>query len=219
MIHPRLTGPRRHRDGLDELIDEFFPDNAEGPSVTDAALIGGGGVLVGWAVLGSPPVAATVAGVVSLALGAILPVRAGWRWIAARRRALHRPGHPSRGFPLRLDDPVVARLVVGYEALHPLVATTDEARAAAHGAVIEVASLLSGRVPGSDNERRYVEARATAVEALVEALTGAEPVTDVVISPDLVVEAREELDRLGGASALSRVDGIAAELRARGRQR
>ena len=46
---------------------------------------------------------------------------------------------------------------------------TEAARAAAHGAVVEVASLLDGRTPASDGEGRYVAARVTAVQELVAA--------------------------------------------------
>lgn len=209
----RLVRPGRHnKDGLDDLIDELLPDTDEGPGPMDAALVAGGAAVVAWSVLGSPPVAVTVAGVAALGLGCILPLRSGWRWLVGRRQA--------RAALLSLDDPEVARLVEAYEALDDVPATTDAARAAAHGAMLEVASLLDGRTPASDAERRYVAARTTAVEGLVAALRELElagPVIDGQPAPDLVVEAREELDALGGVSALSRLDDVTAEVRARGR--
>jgi hypothetical protein len=214
-----LVGPgtATRRDGLDDLIDELLPDTDEGPGPMDAALVAGGAALVGWSVIGSPPVAATVAGLAAVGLGCILPVRSAWRWFARRRRQAAGAG----GLPLRIDHPALARLAAAYESLGGLAATTEPARTAAHGAVLEVASLLDGRTPASDAENRYVGARVAAVENLAEALRaveargptpGGEP---PAVAPDLVVEAREELDALG-ASALSRLDDVTAEIRARG---
>jgi hypothetical protein len=209
----RLVRPGRRRgDDLDELIDELLPDTDEGPGPTDVALLTGGAAVVAWTVFGSPPAVATMAGVAALGLGSILPVRSAWRWLSGRRR--------SRQARLRIDDAGVARLVAAYETLDDVPATTAEARAAAHGALLEVASLLEGRTPASDAERRYVGARVTAVEALVAALheLDAAPAVDGAPAPELVVEAREELDALGGVSALSRLDDVTAEVRARGRR-
>lgn len=210
----RLVRPGRHSsDGLDDLIDELLPDTDEGPGATDVALLAGGAAVIAWTVFGSPPAVATVAGVGALGLGSILPLRSAWRWLSGRRRARH-----AR---LRIDDAGVARLVAAYEALDGVPATTAEARAAAHGALLEVASLLDGRTPASDAERRYVGARVTAVEALVAALLELEaagPAAGGAPAPELVVQAREELDALGGVSALSRLDDVTAEVRARGRR-
>lgn len=213
------TTGRRDRDGLDDLIDELLPDTDDGPGPTDAALVAGGGALVGWSVVGSPPVAATVAGIVALGLGCILPARAGWRWATGRRRSRRRAALLARGLPMRVDDPALDRLAAAYEALDALPVTTETARAAAHGALLEAASLLGGRRPASDAERRYLLARAGAVEALVRALHALEPAEEPgVVASDLVVEAREELDALGGVSALSRLDDVTADVRARGRR-
>ncbi len=55
-------GRPKRRDGLDDLIDELLPDTDEGPGPVDAALVAGGAGVVGWSVVGSPPLAATVAG-------------------------------------------------------------------------------------------------------------------------------------------------------------
>ena len=213
-------GAPKHKDTLDDLIDDLLPDSDEGPGPMDAALIAGGAAVIGWSVVGSPPVAATVAGVAGLCLGCILPVRSAWRWFTGRRRRAAGAG----GVPLRIDHHALARLAAAYEALDALPATTGPARAAAHGAMLEVASLLDGRTPASDGENRYVGARVAAVEELVEALrsldTGGSPPAAgdaPVVAPDLVVEAREELDALGGVSALSRLDDVTAEIRARGR--
>ena len=89
--------------------------------------------------------------------------------------------------------------------------------------MLEVASLLDGRTPASAAENRYVDARVAAVEELVGALraldAGGPGAGEVpAVAPDLVVEAREELDALGGVNALSRLDDVTAEIRARGRE-
>jgi hypothetical protein len=203
------------RDGLDDLLDELLPGTEEGPGATDAALIAGGGAVVAWAVVGSPPVAAAVAGAVALGLGCILPVRSLWRWAAGRRRPAG-----GLGVPLRSDHHLLARLVGAYTALDAMAATPPEARGAAHGALLEVATLLGGRTPASDAEARYVAARAEGVERLVAAVEELEagPVEGEGPAPELVVEAREELDALGGMGALARLDDVTADIEGRGRR-
>ena len=210
----RPEGGGRRRDDLDELIDDLLPDTDEGPGPVDAGLLAGGAGLLAWTVLGNPPELATFAGVAALGLGSILPVRAAWRWLSGRRRE----ARLARGTPLRVGDATVARLVAAYEQLD---AAPDAARAAAHAALTEVASLLQGRVPASDRERRYVAARTEAVEGLVAALAEVDPAAgdDAAVDTDLVVEAREELDALGGMTSLSRLDELIAEVRSRGRLR
>jgi hypothetical protein len=221
VIVPRAPGPLvrpeaggRRGDDLDDLIDDLLPDTDEGPGLVDAGLLAGGAGLLAWSVLGTAPDAATIAGIAAVGLGSILPLRAGWRWVAERRhRALLR-----RGTPLLVRDPVVARLVAAYEEL----ATGPEAaRAAAHAALQEVASLLAGRAPASERERGYVTARAEAVEDLAAAVAELESPQwdDPTVDPDLVVEAREELDAIGGMTSLSRLDELTTEMRARGRRR
>lgn len=226
LIRPKDSGAgRRHRDDLDTLIDELLPDSTEGPSVVDAGLVVGGAALLGWSALGSAPAVVSVAGAVAIGLGCILPVRAAWRALAGRRRSRRSAALLARGVPLRVDHPSLSRLVAAYEALDGVPARPDVARAAAHGAVLEVASLLQGRTPGSERERNYVDVRADAVQELVQALQELGVVDGALdsderptaIPPDLVVEAREELDALGGVSALSRLDDVTEEVRARGR--
>lgn len=217
---------RRHRDDLDALIDELLPDSTEGPGPVDAGLVVGGAALVGWSALGSAPAVVPVAGAVAIGLGSILPVRAAWRALAGRRRSRRSAALLARGVPLRVDDPSLSRMVAAYEALDGVPVGSDVALAAAHGAVLEVASLLEGRTPGSERERNYVDVRARAVQELVQALQELGVVEDALDSserptelpPDLVVEAREELDALGGVSALSRLDDVTEEVRARGRR-
>ena len=214
LIRPEAGAGRRHRDDLDDLIDELLPDTTEGPGPVDAVLLAGGGALVGWAVIGNPPAVAAVAGAAAIGLGLILPVRAAWRAATGRRRS----AALGRGLPLQTDDPSVARLVAAYDALDGIPATPYAASGAAHGAVLEVASLLEGRVPASERERSYVDVRAAAVLELVRALRELDPAEPDRPPRDLVVEAREELDALGGVSALSRLDDVTEEVRARGRR-
>ena len=217
MVRP---GAPKDKDGLDDLIDELLPDTDEGPGPMDAALVAGGALAVGWSVIGTAPLPATVAGIAALGLGSILPVRSAWRWFTGRRRRAATGG----GIPLRIDHPALVRLASAYDALDGLPATTGPARGAAHGAVLEVASLLDGRTPASDGEHRYIGVRVAAVEELVDALRaldalGPTPADEAQpVAADLVVEAREELDALGGVSALSRLDEVTAEIRARGRE-
>jgi hypothetical protein len=94
--------------------------------------------------------------------------------------------------------------------------------AAAHGALLEAASLLGGRAPRSERESDYVDQRAISIEALVGALreslsgnpsSGNEPVPG--LEPGALVDAREELDRVGGFSSLSRLDELTEEARIR----
>jgi hypothetical protein len=226
VVVPPAPGPLlwpdgdRNRDGLDELIDDLLPDTDEGPGFTDAALLAGGGGLLGWTIVGSPPAVVTVAGAVALGLGCILPLRAGWRWVASRRRSKRLAG----SLAMRADTPALARLAAAYETVDGLPATTASARAAAHGALLEVASLLAGGTPDSDSERRYVDARVSAVEELADALRQIVPGDPAVeepaaVDPELLVAAREELDALSGASALAHLQDITAEMRARERRR
>ena len=216
LLRPDTAGPGR--DGLDELIDDLLPDTDEGPGLVDAGLLASGAGVLAWTALGDPPGLATFAGIAALGLGSILPLRAGWRWLSDRRRSRRRSALLGRGIPVRVGDPDVARLVAAYEDLS---AGPDAARAAAHAALMEVASLLNGRVPTSERERRYVADRAEAVEELVSALGELDvPVgDDPHVDPDLVVEAREELDVLSGTTSIVRLDELTAEVRSRRRHR
>lgn len=225
VIVPRAPGPvirpdgdGRRRDDLDRLIDDLLPDSDEGPGLVDVALLASGAGLLTWTVAGSPPELATFAGVAALGLGSILPVRAAWRWTSERRASRRRAALLARGVPARVTDPDVRRLIAAYEELD---AAPHAARAAAHGAVMEVASLLQGRPPSSERERSYVAARADAVENLVAALGELDAPVDEeqpVVDHDLVVQAREELDAVGGVTSLSRLDELTEEMRARGRR-
>ena len=209
LVRPDL--PRRDRDELDEVIDELFPDSDEPPGWFDAGLLAAAVALVGWALAGGPGWALVV-GLGSLTLGVVLPAR--WLWRRARRaREIGR----SVGVPLPDDDPAVARLVQAYDELGELVSgDADPARVAAHGAVLEVATLLDGRPADSAAEREYVANRASALEDLVGALRSRPRVTEPGhLDPSLVAQARDELDALTDGGALGRLTELIARARYR----
>jgi hypothetical protein len=223
LIRPR--GPaRRSRDDLDELVDELFPDTAEGPGRTDAVLLAAGCVLVAWGLLTGVP-ALLVVGGISAVLGLILPLRAAWRRAAGRLDQRRQTALSRRGTPLWVGDPVLQRLVASYDQV--VVAAGDlpadlagSVVATAHGAVADVATLLAGRTylsALSDQERSYATTRAMALRDLEVAL--AEHRQPSRRAPDppsgTVVEARDEVDQLAGTSSVTRLTEIAAEVRAR----
>jgi hypothetical protein len=132
---------------------------------------------------------------------------------------------------MRLPDRSVERLVRAYDALlgsagMPGVTTGGSAIAAGHGALIEAASLLRGREPGSADEREYVEKRAVAIEELTQVL-GEEQVAVSAdsrievddglggIEPAALLQARQELDAIAGFNSLSRLEELTAEMRTR----
>ena len=177
LVRPDTTGPggtrRRDRDDLDELIDELFPDTDEPPGGFDAAVLVAGAALVGWAVAADGPTWALVVGIGCVALGLVLPLRWLWRRAVASRAGRRRSAVLARGVPLRTDDPDTARLVRAYDDLLALAASPGvpaPVDAAAHGALLEVATLLDGRPVGSPAERTYVTTRTAAIEDLVAAL-------------------------------------------------
>ncbi|MGH9280493.1 MAG: hypothetical protein ACRD12_20665 [Acidimicrobiales bacterium] len=138
----------RKPDELDELIDDLLPDTDERAGWLDAALLVLGAGLLAWAAVGDPPAFVVAVAVVALALGCILPMRAAWRGVRRRRdrRTL------AKGLPLDVAAPVVRRLVDAYEAVRGFAtdpAVGAAALSAAHGALMEVATLLDGRAPVS----------------------------------------------------------------------
>jgi hypothetical protein len=204
----RPDAPRRDRDDLDDVIDELFPDSDEPPGWFDAALLATGGMFTGWALSGDRT-GVLVIGLGCLAIGTVLPAR--WLWRRARRT------RRAAGATLPGADATVARLVRAYDELGELVTgDADAARTAAHGAALEVATLLDGRPPSSEAERDYVAARAAAIEGLVDALrTGPAPVEAGRLDPTLVARAREELDALTDGGPLARLTELTAQARDR----
>ena len=156
VVVPHRPGPllsldtgrsQRARDDLDELIDDLFPDVDERPGWFDAVLVVVGAGLLAWAWTGEPPGVVTVLGVVALALGCILPMRAAWRRARRRREHRRRNGLLEQGVPIDVSSPSAAALVSAYEDLLRLANRSgsefgDPAISAAHDALREVASLL-----------------------------------------------------------------------------
>ncbi len=238
VIVPHRPGPlitldsvrsQRKRDDLDELIDELFPDIDERPGVFDAGLaVLGVGLLV-WSWVGEAPGVLTVLGVVALLLGGILPVRAVWRRARQRREYRRRAAIVGKGLPIDVSSAQASALVGAYEELLDLCArsTTEghaPAIAAAHAALLEVASLLTGRKPRSERERGYVDKRAVAVAELVSELRRLEAAHDLSSDPptsrvDALVDARDELDAIAPLNAVSRLEELIAEARMQRRGR
>jgi hypothetical protein len=228
VLRLRAAGPgrRRGRDDLDELIDDLLPDVEDGPGRADAALVIAGAALVAWGTVGSGPPAALVGGAVAVGLGCVLPARSLWRAAGRRRRQRRRRALLGAGVALDVSTRAPARLVAAYELLLDRTGRLDPdiagaSVAAAHGALSEVASLLSGRPPSPGRELDYVEERAVAIERLAAALAPA-PGEGVAAPGEAspagtatVVDARDELDGLTGASTVTRLDDLAAEARAR----
>lgn len=220
----------RSRDDLDELIDDLLPEVEDGPGLFDAVLVGAGAGLLGWAWRGDPPGVAAVLGVVALALGCILPIRAAWRRAQQRRERRRREGLLEQGVPINVSSPTPAALIDAYEELLKLTNRSgreiaDPAISAAHGALLEVASLLKSRAPTSEREVGYVDKRAAAIAELAGALrelsTGSEAaIADALgVDPDVLVEAREEVDRMGPFNSVTRLEELIAEARIQRRGR
>ena len=185
VLVPRSAGPlrpldaRRGRTGddLDILIDEVFgPSTDEGPGPFDVVLVVGGLLLVGWSWLtgGSGPWIAV--GVGMIVLGVALPARSAVRAARARRVARREERALGTGLALDVADPSVGTLAGSYDALvHaaglPGVTNGREVIAAGHAAVLEVASLLGGRPPLTDEERAYVDRRTLAIRDLTAQLS------------------------------------------------
>lgn len=225
LISLDTTRSQRGRDDLDELIDDLFPDVEERAGLFDAALVAVGAGLLAWGWIGTAPTIVTVLGVVALALGCILPIRTAWR--RARDRQLHRrrEGLLEKGVPIEVLSAGSARLVGAYEDLLAFASRSgselgDPAIAAAHCALLEVATLLKGRAPASESEVGYVDKRAVAVAELVGVLQEPPPARtapsgdDVTALPaDALIEAREELDQIAPFSSVNRLDELIAEAR------
>ncbi len=210
----RLEPGRPGQDALDDLIDEILPDVDGGPGWFDAGLLVVGAGLVALALVTGGPTFVLVPGLAALALGCVLPVRTGWRRVQARRLGRRQSTILATGVPLDVSSPTIRRLVAAYEAVLGLGGAGNEgaaAMAAAHGALLEAASLLQGRAPAPGREREYVDRRRVAIEDLAAAL--ALPPVDVDAAAR--VEARAEVEELAGFTAVSRLEELTEETRSR----
>ena len=213
---PLVTAGRgRERDDLDELIDDLFPDTDEGAGPFDVALLVGGVGSGVWGVVGGPPWALVI-GCVMACLGCVLPLRGVARRLQRRRHA----AVLGRGVPLLLGHPSTARLAAAYQELVAVATSASldggPSLAAGHAALLETATLLRGQAPGTAAEADYAAKRADAIEQLTAALGAQdERPDDGQPAVATVVEAREELEALGGVSSLTRLEHLAAEARER----
>ena len=239
VLVPRSAGPLRPLDSrrgkagddLDVLIDEVFgPSTDEGPGVFDVVLVVGGIVLVAWSWLigGSGPWIAI--GVGMIVLGVALPARSALRAARARRIARREERALSTGLALDVSDPSVGTLAGSYDALvHaaglPGVANGGEVIGAGHAAVLEVASLLGGRAPLTDEERAYVDRRTLAIRDLTAQLSRTYRVwrrgrhleqQDVTQEARdhaaAVATARAELEASTGTGAVEELERLRADL-------
>ena len=206
------------RDEVDDVLDDLFgaPDD-RGPGAVDAVLlIGGVGAVVG-AQVASLPSVVTIVGVTAACLGAVLPARALVRRVTGAQRARRVTALIGDGVLLRSDARSVVALLDAQQTLLSAGGSLDEANRlhvadVAHAAVWEVATLLGGRPPSIAAEVAYVEARTAALLRLA----------DVVSDPRVgdgdhdrrraLVEARREVDAIGGGSSVDDADGLARTL-------
>ena len=213
---PRRPGPlltvqtlATPSDEIDEVLDDLFgAEDDRGPSATDAVLVAAGLGAVAVGQLTDMSGAITVVGVGLILLGAILPIRTGFRHLENRKVRIRSAAVIGDGIALRQDHPSL----LGIAQLHDQVlAQSDQlvpaARArfaaVAHALVEEVATLLAGEVPVSAAEIDYVETRASALAEL--AATAADPrIGDGdPVRRQAVTEARIEIERIAGRSALT----------------
>jgi hypothetical protein len=214
-----LDAGTRTPDEIDELVDELFgPDDDDGgPSWFDAVLLVGGGAVFGVGLVAGMT-GLVVGGVIMFVLGLMLPLRSLWRARERRREERRRTSILAEGVPLRVSDPELARLAHAYAALgERCVDRNDElARQSyhlGHAAVREVATLLHGAPVTSDAERAYVAKRIIALEGIARVLHERPVVPE--IDPTLLVAAREQLDEVGGGSALTELEQLIQESRGR----
>lgn len=212
----------RQRDDLDELIDEVLPDVEEDPGPFDLAM-----AVIGLALLITGLVSTktwlVLVGVVAIALGAILPARWVWRRSRSTRTARATDALAGLGTVLVISDPVVADLVATYDDLWSMAefltpSAIVAVQGAAHQAMAEVASLLDGSAPATDEERVYAVARCDAMRDLLDATTTAEPVESKLDHRRSRIAAAAEVDALGGPSSLSRLADLRDDPEVRGGQ-
>jgi hypothetical protein len=217
----RLADVDGERDEIDTVLDDVFgaPDDA-GAGPLDAVLLLGGAAAVIAGLTSLVPTWVLVAGVAAFCLGAILPLRSFWRRAAAARRVARLRSMIGDGVLLQAHVPEVAALVAAHARCAAgaagLVAWRRvQVDAVAHGAVLEVATLLDGRQPAVPSELQYVGARVAALDALADALarpTLGDAATDID-ERRARAEARAEVELLAGNSAVADAEALARDLR------
>lgn len=213
---PRQPGPlistsalAQRSDEIDDVLDDVFGrDDDSGPSATDAILVATGAGAIGVGQLADLAPAVTIVGVGLIGLGAILPIRSGFRRMKNRNHRSRTAAVIGDGIPLRQDDPILARIA----HLHDQVSERSKRLvpdvqlrfvSVAHSLIEEVATLLKGELPVGRAEVEYVKARE---EALMElAATAADPrIGDGdPVRRRAATEARIEIEQAAGGSALT----------------
>ena len=214
----RLEDVEGGRDELEDVLDDIFgkPDD-HGPSAADAVLVVGGvGAIIG-SQAASLPTIVTLCGAAAVALGAVLPLRSLWRRLGSARRASRLRSLLGDGVLLRTDHASLEQLLAAHHRLLSLTGPLAPAPRArvhdiAHSALLEVASLLGGRVPGAAEEIDYVSARSRALESLVATVTDPRVGDGEADRRRALVDARREVEQLTGSSSLTDASDLAREL-------
>jgi hypothetical protein len=214
----RLQDLERGRDDLDDLLDDVFGEPDErGPGAVDAVLVVGGvgAIIAGQAA--SLPTVVTVCGAAAVGLGAVLPLRSLWRRVGSARRSGRLQSVLGDGVLLRSDHPGIEQLLASHERLlsgAARLASVPRARVhdVAHGALLEVASLLGGRAPVAQVEVDYVAARTRALEDLAATIADPRVGDGEADRRRALVEARHEVEQLTGSSSLTQASDLSREL-------
>jgi len=214
----RLSKLDQGPDEVDEILDELLgePDD-RGPGLADAVMVLGGISAIGAAQIIELPGFVLVGGVIAAGLGAALPLRSGWQRIRSAHQSRRLQGLIGDGTILRVDHTATAQLHAAHRQLVDTASSmAPESRLRvdeiAHGAVVEVASLLDGSIPVDPAEIRYVEARTKALSDLAATIANAGD--DKGLSEDrrAYVEARDEVEQITGNSSLTQAADLANEL-------
>lgn len=238
VVVPRGAGPlidvdsnSVNEDDLDAAIDSIFGATTdERPGRLDAALVIVGLAVSAWALLTSVQGPLLFLGILATLLGIALPARSLARSTRQRRQMGKRRKAIGDGFPLDASHPATRALVGAYSAClsvaaQPGISHANEAVNAAHLAMVEAASLLSGRRPGGTEETDYVRKRTRAIQAVTDQLehthrAWVESRMDIGIHATpgdrqwatAVIRAREELESTTGLGSLDALAGLASSL-------
>ena len=203
------------RDDVDDRRDDAFgaPDDGGAGPLDAVLLLAGGGVIVA-GLTDLVPTWMLACGAGAFVLGALLPLRTFWRRAARARRTARLRAAVGDGSLLRCDDPSVARLVAAHDrclanAAGIVTWRRVQVDAVAHGALLEVATLLAGRAPVLASQVADVTARTMALEHLADAL--ADPTTGAAASAG--PGARAELEPVAGGSAVVAAEALVRDLR------
>jgi hypothetical protein len=225
VVVPARPGPlrqlgdlERNRDEIDDALDDVFgaPDD-RGPGVVDGVLIAGGAAAVVVGQVASLSTAVTVAGVVAVALGSVLPLRSLWRRAESTRRDVRVRAMLGDGVLLRTDHLEVGRLVDAHDRLleaSERLAPVPRARVVqvAHAALREVATLLVGHPPADAAELEYVTTRTRALDDLAATVTDPRVGDGDADRRRAVVEARREVEQIAGGSSVTDAADLSRDL-------